>query len=292
MKLPAQVRSHPGTAAFTLMEVLVASTVFLLLIVLFAQVLVNVSQTAVRSNSDMDNLGDARQTLDIFAQDWNARVRRVDVSMQATANTITFLSQVRGYNGTRQLATVSYQVDATSYKLTRGTLGYNWLSTDATPDSNPTLVFPATNTSATASGSPSPTPLPSPGATPAAPAAADYEAVSDNVFHMAVSFLTPTGFSMDSSLLNSTKLQGVVVTVAVLDPKSRKIVSAAQLATLGTALDAGSGGTLPTSVVNAVSPLTVWQQNLNAAGFAATAGVPTIVAGAVRVYQRVFYLQE
>jgi hypothetical protein len=152
------------------------------------------------------------------------------------------------------------------------------MGSDPAPDGNPILVFPASAT------------VP-PTAVPAVPATKDFESVSDNVFHVAVSFLTAKGYSMDTALANSADVKGVVISVAVLDPANRKLLSTGQFATLGTALDQGTLN-LPADVQGSTSPLSVWQQNFNRPDFANRAGVPSKVAGAVRIYQRIFYVEE
>jgi len=101
---------------------------------------------------------------------------------------------------------------------------------------------------------------------------------------MSICFLASTGYSTNAAVASSTNFDGVVVTLAALDPQNRKILSTAQLASLAGAMDSG--------LTNNASPLSVWQGNINKATFATSANVPQPVAAAVRVYQRVFYTKE
>jgi hypothetical protein len=89
-------------------------------------------------------------------------------------------------------------------------------------------------------------------------------------------------------------LAAIVVTIAVLDNTSRKLISTGNLATLAAALpDSLSGGTVQGETgVQARPQLTaqVWQGQLLQSGFAKTAGVPQTALAQVRIYERTFYL--
>lgn len=285
-------------AAFTLVEVLVAEAVFLILLFVVIQLVFGVLQTAGAQKKRMDVLDDARQSLDRLSLDWSARVRRSDIvasfSRQAVSGTnaanaqISFLTQVQPYTGARHLAWVAYAINnitqvnqgsqaASTPALERGILGYNWSSTDPSGASNPLMTFPMTN--------------PTVNITPT------IEPLADTVFRFDYCFLqnvpaaanatTSAPFTINNTLtLTSTNLVGVVVAVAALDQQSRQLLTQAQLVALGNALP-----TIP----DGQSPQAVWTTAVNNASFnavAKSAGVPQGIAGSVRIFQRVLYVNE
>jgi hypothetical protein len=89
-------------------------------------------------------------------------------------------------------------------------------------------------------------------------------------------------------------LGGVVVTIAVLDNTSRKIITGSQLTTLSSALgdslsgNATVGNVQPTPVLTAQA----WQNQISQTGFAQTVNIPQRVLSQVRIYERTFYLDE
>ena len=87
-------------------------------------------------------------------------------------------------------------------------------------------------------------------------------------------------------------LGGIVVTIAILDDTSRKIVPAGQLPVLAAALgDSLSGSTNP-SIIQSNPQFTaqVWQNQLLQNGLAQSLGIPQAALQKVRVYERTFYL--
>lgn len=281
---------HRGNGAknetgFTLVEILVAEAIFLILLVVVMQLIFGVLETAASQKKRMDSLEDARQSLDRLSQDWTARVRRGDINGLFTPNAgndqISFPTQVQAYSGTRHLAWVTYgvndvkQVNQGSQNtltpaLVRSITGYNWLSSEG---ANPWMVFPVSTPSAT-------TTVPDP--------------LANTIFRFEYCFLqqvptiptatTTSAFTVNSALtLNSPSLVGIVVAVAALDQQSRQILTPAQLTSLTGAL---------ADVVDGQNPQSIWLSAINGNGFAAKAGVPQSVAGAVRVYQRILYVKE
>jgi len=82
-------------------------------------------------------------------------------------------------------------------------------------------------------------------------------------------------------------VQAIVVTIAILDANSRKIISTANLATLTAALTDSDS---PTSNFKASPPILMaqtWDGEISPANFS---GTLKAVAPAVRIYQRTFYL--
>jgi hypothetical protein len=87
-------------------------------------------------------------------------------------------------------------------------------------------------------------------------------------------------------------LYGIVVTIAVLDDQSRKIVPSGSLPALAATLsDSLSGDTTPGTVVeNPELPAQVWQAKLLQNGLAQSVDIPQAALQQVRVYERTFYL--
>jgi hypothetical protein len=87
-------------------------------------------------------------------------------------------------------------------------------------------------------------------------------------------------------------LGGIVVTIAVLDDNSRKIIPSSSLSVLASNLpDSLSGNTAAGSVqLNPQFTAQVWQNQLLQNGFAQTVGIPQKALQQVRVYERTFYL--
>lgn len=270
-------RSGSSAGGFTLVEMLVGTAIFLLLIVILANLVTDASQKALRENQKMSSLDEARQSLDRLAMDWSSRVRREDVSgrylLQPGSDEISFLSRVNAYNGTRRLASVAYRINPDTYVLERGILGYNWSATDPAPSANPVLTFPSI---------PSPTPM----ATPMPPAAGDYELLSDAVFRLESCFLRRDDGKLSvNTSLDAVNVAGVVVAMASLDGQTRKVLGSndaevrGALQSLAKALpDIGEGE----------NPQEVWLKKINEPGFAERAGVPQRVLSSLRVSQRIY----
>jgi type II secretory pathway pseudopilin PulG len=291
-----------GSVAFTLVEVLVAEAVFLILMLVVVQLIFGVIQTAAAQKKRMDSLDDARQSLDRLSLDWAGRVRRTDVAGAFSRQTATaqnaanaqigFLTQAQAYAGARHLSWVSYGVtnvtqvnqgsqSTTTPAMVRGIIGYNWSSGDSNPTGTAAsaLTFPAGTTAPSITGTPT------------------VESLANTVFRVEYCFVqqvpatlppatTTSAFTTNSLALNSSNLVGVVVAVAALDQQSRQILTQSQMVALGNALP---------SVTDGQSPQVVWTTSINNGSFAsnaAAAGVPASVASAVRVFQRVLYLNE
>ena len=89
-------------------------------------------------------------------------------------------------------------------------------------------------------------------------------------------------------------LAGVLVTIAVLDEASRKLITPEKLDQIAGLLGDSLGGTDMTgqSPINQpVLPAQAWQSTLENPAFSSSAGVPQSVAGQIRIYQRMIRLQ-
>ncbi len=266
-----------SSKGFTLLEMLVAETVFLILLVLVGQLVFGVTQATQSHKKQMTASVDARQSLDRLSMDWAMRVRRNDVSAiftkQSGNDEMGLLSQVTAYSGTRRLAALAYRVNPTTNVLERGVIGYNWLTSDPASDNTQVLQFPFTTMPTLAT--------------------TNYETLGSTVFRFEFCYFrkvkadnpSQSPYTVDATLnLNSPDLQGIVIGIAVLDDQSRKLINAAQLATLTQ--------TLPDVTADGTNPLALWTPVLNDPNFAKTANIPQVVAANVRIYQRIIYLND
>ena len=208
-----------ASAAFTLVELLVATAVLVLLLVLILQLFNATSSVTGRGNARMDTDAQARALFDRMALDFDRIVKRADVDYylkgRPAANTqsgndqIAFYSESAGYypagavgvNTQSPVSLVAYRVNdgsnnaAAQNRLERLGKGLIWngLSTTNVPASAQPMSFlpvPLASPLPVATPGPSPTPTPAPVATPAWPQAGnmaddpdgDYEYMAPQVF--------------------------------------------------------------------------------------------------------------
>lgn len=255
---------------FTILELLVAVAVLAVVVVIAFQV-IGMSWKMVMSDSKkIDALTQARQALDRFGLDWNARVTRDDVAIdllsQAGNDEISFVSQMPAPGGNRSMAVINYRVDGTdagsdTYKLERGALGFNWSG------AAPSFSFPMTSL-----------PVLQP---------TDRQSLSPGVFRMKIARLTKEDGTNAPVLINGsttqlTNVAAVVVAVGVIDEKSRKLLTGDQMRQLAAAL--------PDPPASNPDALATWQAAISDPDFANRAGIPQAIVPGVRVYQRYFYV--
>jgi hypothetical protein len=125
-----------------------------------------------------------------------------------------------------------------------------------------------------------------------------YDAVGPDVFRFEVCFLlqngTSTFFSLNPGYTNSAPAYGtslmntvaIVVAIAILDSKSRKLVPAASWNKLITALPDPTTANLTTNALMDA----VWNNALNQSTFASGVTIPAVAASHIKVYQRYYYL--
>ncbi|XHR27656.1 MAG: type II secretion system protein J [Chthoniobacteraceae bacterium] len=77
-------------------------------------------------------------------------------------------------------------------------------------------------------------------------------------------------------------IAAVVVTIAVIDPKSRVVVTSSMMSKAASAL---SDGDTP-------DVASTWQSTINSGDFKTASGLPALAASQVRIYQRFFYLNS
>jgi type II secretory pathway component PulJ len=299
--LMKRIVHHRG--AFTLPELLVSIAALTLVILLVTSLLNSATIITTMGNKHMDADNQARAVLDRMAGDFSQIVKRADVDyfLKQPSNPETgqnkntgkndqlaFFSQVEGYYPTSSqshLSLAAYRVnsDSTSSaynKLERLGKGLAWNgASTGTPIVFSPLTIATTWLSATTSNG----------------VDSDYELVGPQIcrfeyyYQLQQGDLTDTPW--DNINQNHTSIQGlrdvgaVVVVIAVIDPKSRALLSENQLVTLAGQMQdyvpykspGNSGKVGP-------QPQVQWQDAVN------SAAIPRAAAAGIRFYQRYFYL--
>jgi len=272
--------------AFTLTEMLVAMAVSALLIVLFAR-MVNSAATATSiSNKRMDVNSEIRPLFNRIAVDLSQMIKRNDVSyyVKISSNAepgndlLSFFSLVDGFypNSSStaeakqpQTSIVSYRIN-TNYQFERmaKSLPFAGQSTQ-TP-----LVFGSTYTLVTEW----------PTAISSTSSDTDYAIAGTDVFRFEYYYLLKTtGATSDSpwtsmSQVKMTDVAAIAIAMATIDPKSRKLLSSTDLATLSLAMNDY------TSSMGTTGLLVQWQSALSASS------LPRPGLNGIRLYQRIFPL--
>jgi len=288
--------------AFTLAELVVSIGVLVLLVLLFTQLLNSAATTTTLGNKRVDADSQARQLLDRMAIDFDQILKRSDVSYyvktgstQAGNDQIAFFSAVPGYypsnSNQSPLSLVAYRVNSNptfaSYnKLERLGKGLIWNGVSATPTPAPMVFKPlriidmwqyATNQDSDP----------------------DYEVVSPDVFRFEYYYLLSTALSADAlshggvanqlsggpwtsaDTFSVKDVAAIVVAIAVIEPKSKVLLSNDQIATLAGTLPDFTTGSAPGVLI------TQWQTALNG-----NTTLPRPAISSVRLYERYFYLNQ
>jgi hypothetical protein len=306
----SQQSSREG--AFTLAELVVSMGVLVLLVLLFTQLLNSAATVTTLGNKRMAADSQARQLLDRMAIDFDQMLKRTDVSyfVKTTGNTqpgndrIAFFSAVpgyysqAGYNSNASL--VAYRVNADSSsasynKLERMGKGLPlngayttvpipllFLDSTTTPTTTIQNIWPAATSSTTADS--------------------DYETAGPQLFRFEYYYLLSSNPSVGTanqlaagawSNVNSFVIKDVaaiVVAIAVIEPKSKVLLSNDQIATVAGRLADFTTGSAPGGL------LTQWQTKLNglidpnSPDFDST--LPRTAISGIRLYERYFYLSQ
>jgi prepilin-type N-terminal cleavage/methylation domain-containing protein len=282
--------------AFTLAELLIAVAVLVLLVVLMSQLVSSAASLMTTGHKRMDADTQVRQLFDRMAVDLAQIIKRSDVDCYVKGldpengnDRIAFFSHVPGYyppTGSQSpTSLVAYRVNAktssSSYnKMERMGKGLLW---NGVSGSDLPLIF-----------GPTPTLQNNwPSATTADPNDAnysdtDYETIGPNVFRFEYFYqLTDGTFANSPAAAGVTSLSALSVCIAVVDPKSKVLLSDSQIATLAGKLgdySAGSGrGAL---IAN-------WQDVLNntKSPDPEIAAMPRAALASIRLYERDFFLR-
>ena len=304
-------QSRGYRAAFTLAELLVTVSVLALLVLLFTQLLNSAATITTLGHKQMDADSQARQLFDRMAMDFAQMVKRSDVDYYVKSSApaplrnvpqlgndqIAFYSAVPGYypsTGSQSpVSLVSYRVNSQN-KVERMGKGLVWNAVSTTD--TPVVFMPVPI------ASPLPSPLPSPMPTPPTPAPAwpdagnstpniSYEVIGPQVFRFEYYYLLKNGTFSDipwdttpsvahNSVSGMQDVSAIIVEIAVIDPKSRVLLTDSQVTTLAAGLsDYDAAGMVPGQL------RANWQTYLDR-----ITSLPRPAISGIRLYERYFYL--
>ena len=284
-------------SAFTLAELLVALSVLAILVLALSQLFINAASIATLGNKRMDADSQVRPLFERMALDFTHMVKRRDVSYYLKTAGVPmhgndlagFYSAVPGYYPTTPspVSVVAYRVNsgsstsAASNCLERMGKGLDWNGASTT--NTPVLFLPLTIhdvwpsvTSNSAYDDTDPT-------------KATYEIIAPQVFRFEYYYLEKATGSLVAYPAPWTSLSAVaikdaaaiVVAIAVVDPKSKSLLSNSQVRTLADSLPDFASGWRPGEL------LAQWQSALNG-----VMDMPRSAISGVRLYERYFYISE
>ena len=292
-----------GDRAFTLAELLVSIAILTLLILIVTRMVNSASTITTMGNKRMDADSQARPVLDRMVVDFTQMLKRSDIDYylknpavpQVGNDQIAFFSTVSGYypaTGPQSpVSLVAYRVNSFTgspayNKLERMGKGLLW--NGVVPPSSPAptavpMVFLPSTIAGTAAWSGATQPSPDPNYSDP-----DYELVGPYVFRFEYYYLLKNGTLSTTpwdigvghtSPAGMQDVTAIAVVICVIDPKSRALLSDAQVVTLGGRMNdfvttMGAGGLAAQ-----------WQTALDA-----TTDMPRPAISSVRIYQRCFYL--
>jgi hypothetical protein len=281
----AESRNKRAITGFTLAELLVSVGVLVLLVLLFTQLLNSAATITTLGHKQMGADSQARQVLDRMAIDFAQMVKRSDVDYylkspanpQAGNDQIAFYSAVPGYypsSGSQSpVSLVAYRINslngtAAFNKLERLGKGLVWNGVSSTD--TPVVFLPLT-ISATWPYATNAT------ADPSSPSA--YETIGPQVFRFEYCYLLRANGSL--AITPPTDISGIaaiIADIAVIDSKSKALLTEAQITTLQGTLSDYTAGMVPGQL------RANWQTTLNA-----NSTLPRPAISGIRLYERSFY---
>ena len=292
---------------FTLAELLVSIAVLVLLVFLFAQLLNSAATIVTLGNKGMDTDSQARQLLDRMAIDFDQMLKRSDVSyyVKTVGNTetgndqIAFFSAVpgyysqAGYNSNASL--VAYRVNADPNSASYNNLermGKGLALNGAYATSIPLLFLDGTASTTIQGVWPAATN--STGTDSDCSNSGCYETAGPEVFRFEYYYLLSGSPSIGTAnqlsagpwtgtnTFSVKDVAAIVVAIAVIEAKSKVLLSNDQIAALAGTLPDFTTGWAPGQL------LMQWRDALDAN----TIGLPRPAISGVRVYERYFYLSQ
>ncbi len=295
------VKIFPRPHGFTLLELLVATAVLTLLILLVAQLISSAAALTTLGEKRIDADSHANSVLDRMAIDFSRMVKRPDLDYylkskaqprtgdngRAGNDQIAFYSEVPGYYPSNispsPLSIVSYRLNATKVQLERmgKSLAWNGVASGGSPMVYLPITIKDTWPVATNQKHDS-----------------DYEVLGPEVFRFEYGYLLKGRKLADGSTLPSvtsdtpwdtrpevahTSVDGlrdvaaIIVYIAVIDPKSRELVNDL-LAALAENLTDLAGGQKPGELESA------WQNTIE------SCALPLPAKSCMRIYRRVYPL--
>ena len=276
-RLPLQQRS----GGFTLAELVVTVGVLVLLVLLFTQLLNTAANVTTLGHKQMGADSEARQLLDRMAIDFAQMVKRSDVDFFGKTTTlpmtgndqIAFYSAVPGYyppTGSQSpVSLVAYRINSAAgtaafNKLQRFGKGLVWNGVSSTD--TPVVFMPLT-ISATW-----------PAATSNSTSDTAYELIGPQVFRFEYCYLRTDG-TLSITPPSISSMAAIIADIAVIDPKSKVLLTDTQTTSLAGQLVDYSSNMVPGQL------RTTWQNTLNA-----NTTFPRPALSSIRVYERYFYL--
>jgi hypothetical protein len=298
---------------FTVAELLVSVSVLVLLVLLFTQLLNNAAIVTSLGHKQMDGDTQARELLDRMAIDFAQMVKRPDVDyyLKSSSGTASdcgacgtqtgndqaaFFSTVAGYYATSPspaptfttksaLSLISYRVNSdntsSSYnrveRLGKG-LAWNGFSSGWTP----MVYLPQTI------GGPQPAGGYWPSAVSSSATDSSYEVIGPQAFRFEYYYLLKSGnFSAtpwDTNAGHTTvsamrDVAAIIADIAVIDPKSKVLLTNSQIATLAGQLGDYSSGMVPGQL------LASWRSAIDG-----STSLPRPALSGIRLYERYLYL--
>lgn len=318
-------RVGSASGGFTLVEMMTAVAILVLLLGIIFGIMSETVRLADSTTRGGDASDEGRQVLDEIGQDIAGMVIRPDVDQQypnaaSGSNTsgsdeMFFYSQVPGYfdasvpaDQYSNISLVGYRIDTSAQPgLQRIAQGTTWNGAGVMSF----LVFPL-QAPLTLPVDRSKPPVASSGLVdPTAVTASFWHTVGSQVFRLSIYFqlrdgsltLTPPTPSAPTAPSTVTKTPvpavpggltdttGIVVAIAVLDSKSRKIVPAGSWPKMIAALREPTASDLSATPPN--SPVlidSIWNATLNSPTFPQSVGIPVTATSHIHVYQRFYSL--
>jgi prepilin-type N-terminal cleavage/methylation domain-containing protein len=272
---------------FTLAEMLVAVAMLALLIVFVGRLFTSASSMTTLAGKHIDCDLQATQVFDRMAVDFAQMIVRPDIDSYVkgldpeTGNDrIAFFSEVPGYypsTGSQSpTSLVAYRINSNTgspsfNKMERMGKGLLW---NGVSTINKPLIFGGTPT------------LQSnwPTATDGTSSDPDYETIGSQIFRFEYFYFLNNGTLAATPGANGmADVQAISVCIAIVDPKSKTILSTSQLTALGNNMKDFD----PVSFQRPGDMLAQWQSTLDS-----TADMPRAAISAIRLYQRTFSLPQ
>jgi type II secretory pathway component PulJ len=277
------------TGAFTLTELLVSMAILVGLVLLVSRLFVSATNVTTSGSKRMDTDAQIRPLFERFAIDFAQMVKRSDTDFFGKGTEIpnsvggtmpgndqvAFYSVVPGYHPASEspgpVSLVAYRVGTNSLERMAKALLWNGASTSETPVVFLPLTIAGNWTAATSSASD-----------------ADYELIGPYVFRFEYYYIlkngTPSVTPWDTraghtSVSGLQDVAAISICLAALNPKSRLLISDADLGALSGTMNDFSTSMSPGDL------LTQWQTALNTA-----TGLPRPSLSAIRLYERTFAL--
>jgi type II secretory pathway pseudopilin PulG len=301
---------------FTLAELLVTIGVLVLLVLLATQLLNSTAAITTLAHKQMDADSQAREVLDRMAIDFAQMLKRPDVDyyLKSSSGTASdcgicgaqtgndqaaFYSTVAGYYATSPSPAPSYTdkspVSLVSYRINSDNTSSSYnrmermgegLAWNGVSSGWPPVVFlPQTI------GGPQPAGGYWPSAVSSSATDSSYEVIGPQVFRFEYYYLLKNGNASATPWYTTSTVNGmrdvaaVIADIAVIDSKSKVLLTDAQIATFNTPGGAGflsdyNSGMVPGQL------LANWRSSIDAN----TYGLPRPVISGIRLYERYLYL--